>query len=69
MSETPPVVARALVAALVGDPEWRTPSGIPAYTYFAGLELMDAFREYRQVHQLPEGFRERDLMERMEEAA
>ncbi len=64
---TPPVVARAFTAALLGDPEWRTPNGVEASTYFEALELNEAFKAYRQIHQLPEGFRQRDIIERLEE--
>jgi len=60
-------LARSLVLNLIGDEDWTTPNGTKAYTYFQRLGKEEAFKEWRQIHQLPEGFRQRDLLERMEE--
>lgn len=60
-------MARALLHDLIGDEEWQTPNGTKAYTHFMKFTPQGAIKEWRQIHQLPEGFRQRDLLERMEE--
>ena len=64
---TPEKLARSLVLNLIGDEDWTTPSGTKAYTYFQGLGRQDAIKEWRQIDQLPEGLRQRDILERMGE--
>lgn len=66
-AQTSPRMARVFVKALLGDGEWETPSGTPAYSYFATLDLDAAHKAYEQLHELPEGERMRDLMERLGE--
>lgn len=65
--QTSPPMARAIVKSLVGERDWETPGGIPAYSYFAAMDLGSALAEYDQIHDLPEGDRMRDLMERLGE--
>lgn len=65
--QTPPRMARVFVKALIGDGEWETPSGTPAYTLFAVRDLADSHKTYEEIHQLPEGDRPRDIMERLGE--
>ena len=65
--QTPPRMAKVMVEALVGDRDWATPNGTPAYSYFAALDLKTALDEYEQIHGLPEGDRMRDIMERLGE--
>ncbi len=64
--QTSPQMARVFIRALLGE-EWETPSGTPAHTYFATLDLEGAHEAYEQIHQLPEGYRQRDLMQRLGE--
>lgn len=60
-------MAKVFVRTLIGDAEWETPAGVPAYTYFAVLDLDSAHKAYEEIYQLPEGDRMRDLMERLGE--
>ena len=60
-------MARVFVEALLGDPDWETPSGTPAHSYFALLDLDGAHKAYEEIYQLPEGDRMRDLVERLGE--
>ncbi len=64
--QTSPQMARVFVKALLGE-EWVTPSGTPAHTYFATLDLQGAHEAYEQIHQLGEGDGMRDLLERLGE--
>jgi hypothetical protein len=66
-TQTSPRMAKVFVEALVGDGEWETPSGTPAYSLFAVMDLESAHRAYEQIHALPEGDRLRDIMERLGE--
>ncbi len=66
-AQTSPRMARVFVKALLGDGEWETPSGTPVYSHFCTMSLEDAHHEYEQLHQLSEGDRLRDLMERLGE--
>ncbi len=65
-AQTSPQMARVFVKALLGE-EWVTPQGTPAHTYFATLDLQGAHEAYEQIHELPEGDRMRDLLERLGE--
>ena len=62
-----PRMAKAILKTLVGDGEWATPSGTPAYVLFATQSVGGALEEYEQVFELPEGERMRDIMERLGE--
>jgi hypothetical protein len=66
-SQTSPRMAKVFVEALIGDGEWVTPSGTPAYSLFAVMDLESAHRAYEEIHQLPEGMRMRDILERLGE--
>ncbi len=66
-AQTSPRMAKVFVKALLGDGEWETPSGTPAYSLFAVLDLEAAHQAYEEIHQLPEGMRMRDLVERLGE--
>lgn len=66
-AQTSPRMAKVFVKALLDDGEWATPMGTPAYSYFATLDLEGAHEAYEQLHELPEGERMRDLMERLGE--
>ena len=64
--------AKEIVDRLIGDGEARAPHpsdprkpGKPYFHFFCSLSEEEAREEARQVAQLPEGDRERDLMERM----
>jgi hypothetical protein len=65
--QAPPNVARAMTRLLVGDSDWSTPVGTPAYSYFATMTLEAALEEFDQIYQLPEASRMRDLLERLGE--
>ncbi len=65
--QTSPRMAKVFVKTLIGDGDWETPSGTPIYSYFATLDLAGAHEAYDELHQLPEGDRLRDLMERLGE--
>lgn len=62
---TAPIVARAFCASLFGDAHYLTPEGTGVAEWFMTLPETEAFKEYHQMRQLPEGFRPRDVMERM----
>jgi hypothetical protein len=66
-AQVSPRMARVYVRALLGDGDWETPTGTPAYSYFATMDYREAMEAYEQIHQLPEGQRMRDLMERLGE--
>lgn len=63
--------ARAYVEELLGDGDATAPpspgqrAGKPYFHYFAGLSEESARAEFLQVKQLPEHYRERDLIERL----
>jgi hypothetical protein len=63
---TSELVARRIVDWLIDDEEWETPTGEKAYSYFMNMPTADAWKEYDQIYQLPEGLRMRDLMERLD---
>jgi hypothetical protein len=63
--KTPEVWAKGLAKGLLGDEDADLPtSHKPIWRYFASMPLHRAMDEFRQLQQMPEGDRLRDLMER-----
>ena len=61
-------LAKTLTENLLGDPLYRMPvSGSLVWPYFAAMSEKEARREAKDLELLPEGFRVRDLQERMGE--
>ena len=66
--QCPPDLAKTLTENLLGDPLYRMPvSGSLVWPYFASMSEREARREAKDLELLPEGFRVRDLQERMGE--
>ena len=62
---TPPREASYITQTLFGDKDAEIPtSGTSIRSYFEGMSREDAWAEWRQLKQLPEGERLRDMLER-----
>ena len=63
-----PAVARAILDDLIGDPDaiaGHGASAVPLYTYFTLGTIGDALRSRKEIQQLPEHDRMRDIVERL----
>jgi hypothetical protein len=64
--QTPENVTKHMTKLLVGEADWITPGGTLARLYFRNMTFAEALEEFDQVFELPEGFRMRELQERID---